>query len=231
MQRESFAVIQQQGWRFKALSLPLSHQLVVLSLKIQVSPYLPLFLLSGIPVGFLVLWPPLPRCPLFLALQPVGRSSPTLFLIAVTLPPPTSSYSFSLLPLPPRDPSLPSLSCAPRIFAHLKSFLPSTSLQPLLTAFSPEGDRALLLLPLCPAPVIVATVLALAPSPSGWWCTASLAFACSPSAGPLSWGVSGKTGTTLEIPLPHPFPVVRKKVCPFTEQVFWGTSTMPTRVS
>ena len=39
--------------------MALSHQLVVLALKIQVYSYLLLLLLlSGIPVGFLVLWPP-----------------------------------------------------------------------------------------------------------------------------------------------------------------------------
>lgn len=116
-------------------------------------PYLPLR--SGTP-GASVLWPsPPPAHCSWLSSLSLVPLPPSFESVSVTRPPPPSSYSFSLHPLPP-GPSLPSLFCALRVFAHLKSFLSSTSLQPLLAEFSPEGGRALLL-PRCPPAVIAAT--------------------------------------------------------------------------
>lgn len=47
------------AWNSRLSLLATSHQLVVLSRKMQVYSYLLLFLLSGISIGFLALWPPL----------------------------------------------------------------------------------------------------------------------------------------------------------------------------
>lgn len=161
-------------------------------------PYLPLR--SGTP-GASVLWPsPPPAHCSWLSSLSLVPLPPSFESISVTRPPPPSSYSFSLHPLPP-GPSLPSLFCALRVFAHLKSFLSSTSLQPLLAEFSPEGGRALLL-PRCPPAVIAAT--APVPRQGGWWCEA-WALPAHPLLPPQPPQPERESWHCPEVP-PHPFP-------------------------
>lgn len=135
-------------------------------------------------------------------------------------------------PLPPQDPSLPSLFCALRIFAHLKSFLPpppcSLSSAVSQKEWKPASSPAA---PCCHCPRCPCTRwLTRLPAAGGAPPPAS---ACSPLWGAVSGpqatvsrGISGKTGTTQESSLPILF-LSSEKGCSVMEQVSPGPLRRP----